>query len=233
MNTAAIIQSRYDSARLPGKALMDIAGKPMIQHVIERALMIEGLDLVVVAILVEDLMQYNALAESLADCKRLHWYISRIGNSSDVVGRFERAALAHRIDNVMRITGDCPLLCPFEAARVLKRYREVPGKLQPSVFVTNDTNVSGTPDGFDVEVFHASWLVGRHADELNDYDREHVTSYIRRCATEIVVKAEHVWPEVKLSVDTQEDLDRVRKIYENLNDGEYQLGATLAAWTFT
>lgn len=33
-----IIPSRYDSSRLPGKALVDIAGKPMVQHVYERAL---------------------------------------------------------------------------------------------------------------------------------------------------------------------------------------------------
>lgn len=31
-----VIPSRYDSVRLPGKALLDIAGKPMIQHVYER-----------------------------------------------------------------------------------------------------------------------------------------------------------------------------------------------------
>lgn len=38
MTTHIIIPARYNSARLPGKALLDIAGKPMLQHVYERAL---------------------------------------------------------------------------------------------------------------------------------------------------------------------------------------------------
>ncbi len=37
MNTLCIIPARYASTRLPGKPLADIAGKPMIQHVYERA----------------------------------------------------------------------------------------------------------------------------------------------------------------------------------------------------
>lgn len=37
MNFKIIIPARYNSSRLPGKPLLDIAGKPMIQHVYERA----------------------------------------------------------------------------------------------------------------------------------------------------------------------------------------------------
>lgn len=37
MSFSVIIPARYDSTRLPGKPLLDIAGKPMIQHVYERA----------------------------------------------------------------------------------------------------------------------------------------------------------------------------------------------------
>ena len=38
MNFSVIIPARYASTRLPGKPLVDIDGKPMIQHVYERAL---------------------------------------------------------------------------------------------------------------------------------------------------------------------------------------------------
>lgn len=37
MNPIVIIPARMNSTRLPGKPLLDIGGKPMIQHVVERA----------------------------------------------------------------------------------------------------------------------------------------------------------------------------------------------------
>jgi 3-deoxy-manno-octulosonate cytidylyltransferase (CMP-KDO synthetase) len=45
----AVIPARYASSRLPGKPLADIAGKPMIQHVVERARAARLVDDVIVA----------------------------------------------------------------------------------------------------------------------------------------------------------------------------------------
>ena len=45
----AIIPARYESTRLPGKPLADLHGRPMIQHVYERALRAHGVDRVLVA----------------------------------------------------------------------------------------------------------------------------------------------------------------------------------------
>lgn len=49
MRTVIVIPARYGSSRLPGKPLADIHGKPMIQHVFERAVMVPGVDEVIVA----------------------------------------------------------------------------------------------------------------------------------------------------------------------------------------
>ena len=54
MNVAAIIQARMGSSRLPGKVLMDIEGKPMLQRVIDRVKMIKGVDEIVVATTCEE-----------------------------------------------------------------------------------------------------------------------------------------------------------------------------------
>jgi CMP-2-keto-3-deoxyoctulosonic acid synthetase len=45
----AIIPARYDSVRLPGKALLEIAGKPMICRVVERALAARNVERAIVA----------------------------------------------------------------------------------------------------------------------------------------------------------------------------------------
>ena len=48
-HVTAIIQARMSSKRLPAKAMMKLAGKPMIQHVLENARAIEAADKVVLA----------------------------------------------------------------------------------------------------------------------------------------------------------------------------------------
>ena len=49
MKAVAVIPARYASTRLPGKPLLDICGKPLIQHVWETVSRARGLDEVVVA----------------------------------------------------------------------------------------------------------------------------------------------------------------------------------------
>src|SRR5678816_3978185 len=48
-HTVAVIPARYDSSRLPGKVLADIAGRPMVEHVYRRAAAANGVDAVVAA----------------------------------------------------------------------------------------------------------------------------------------------------------------------------------------
>jgi len=68
MNKVAIIQARMSSSRLPGKVMLDIAGKPMLLHVIERARLARQVDQVVLATsndpsddILEQFCQTNAL----------------------------------------------------------------------------------------------------------------------------------------------------------------------------
>ena len=49
MKVVAVIPARYASRRFPGKALADLAGKPMVQHVVERAAQAKTVDRVLVA----------------------------------------------------------------------------------------------------------------------------------------------------------------------------------------
>ncbi|MCI0371784.1 MAG: NTP transferase domain-containing protein, partial [candidate division NC10 bacterium] len=49
MKVVAVIPARYASSRFPGKALADLAGKPMVQHVAERAAQAKTVDRVLVA----------------------------------------------------------------------------------------------------------------------------------------------------------------------------------------
>lgn len=62
MSFTVIIPARFASSRLPGKPLADIGGKPMIQHVYEKALQ-SGAKRVVIA---TDNAQVEAAAQAFA-----------------------------------------------------------------------------------------------------------------------------------------------------------------------
>src|SRR5262249_22203952 len=106
MNKVAIIQARMGSSRLPGKVLLDIAGKPMIQHVIERTRHARSLDSVCVATTTDASdAPVAALAATLeSPCAR--------GSLHDVLDRYYQAAKTHNADIIVRITADCPVIDP-------------------------------------------------------------------------------------------------------------------------
>lgn len=223
MKIIAIVQARYGSSRLRGKAMMPLSGgRPMLYHVLRRALAIDGVDRVV-------------LATSFADFDaQLCWVASDLGVGSvrgderDVLGRFVAIIEEFKPDAVMRLTGDCPLLAPDVCGRVLSAYATVPHM----GYVSNDTTCSGYPDGFDCEVVAAS-LLRSAAVGASSADREHVTAGIRRAygTPEAVVRpSTPILPGAKLSVDTFEDFERVRRIYGHLDDGDASSAATVAAY---
>ena len=102
----AVVQARLGSTRLPGKALAEIAGRPMLAHVLARAAAVPGVDQVVLATTVrpED--------DALADLARSLGFACARGGVEDVLDRFRSALLAHPAEVVLRVTGDCPLLDP-------------------------------------------------------------------------------------------------------------------------
>ena len=106
MKTAAVIQARMGSERLPGKVLQDIAGKPMIDRVVERVQRCLSIDGVIVA------TSTNASDDHLAEhCRGLGVQVVR-GSENDVVSRYALAAEKFRCEFVVGMTADCPLVDP-------------------------------------------------------------------------------------------------------------------------
>lgn len=209
-----LIQARHGSSRLPGKALRKIGKRPMLAHVIERAKAI-GFPVVVAT-------SINKRDDAIAKfAKKLGVDVYR-GDEADVLGRMSSAATNARI--VIRITGDCPLLCPNVAKQVWEMY--VQGG---DVIATNDTSRSGWPDGLDVEVFQGAALHEAAAAAIDPEDREHVTKWIRRHRPHVILPGPTDAPSIKLSVDTEADYERVCSVYERIPEGRLDWEATFAA----
>jgi spore coat polysaccharide biosynthesis protein SpsF (cytidylyltransferase family) len=198
MRVVCIIQARLGSTRLPGKALLDLHGRPMIRHVVDRALEIDGVHQVVVA--VPNRQDAKAIADTLVPLEvPVVWY-PRIAEN-DVLARYALAATEFKADAVVRITGDCPLLNPALSSVVVQEF-----KAGLRGYVSNV--VDGYEDGTDTEVFCADALRDAHEAATDPSDREHVTPMLRRwCQFPAMVRAGS-----KSSVDTHADYERVKAL---------------------
>lgn len=219
MRCVAIVQARLGSSRLPNKVLALIEGKPMIQHVVERAQAIRGVNHVTLAVPEEELVEFY-LVRAETGCGLVG------GPRDDVLARYALAAGSSHAKVIVRLTGDCPLIAPDVCQDVLD-HRE-----WKEPFASNDTRISGYPDGLDCEVFSKEMLELAHARATAAHDREHVTPWMSRNSDwPLIIFAptgeRGPWP--KLSVDTQEDLDRVRRIMARIPAGDYSWAATRKA----
>lgn len=104
--TVVIIPARFASERLPGKPLMEIAGKPMIQHVFERASKASSVDAVLVA----------------TDDKRIAYAVEAFGGHAvmtpgEISSGTDRIALVAKSltesDTIINVQGDEPLIDPL------------------------------------------------------------------------------------------------------------------------
>lgn len=217
MRTVVIVQARLGSARFPMKVLADLCGRPMISHVLERAARIKGVDQVVLAVPTADLPQMAHL-----------WKDVFAGSEKHVLERYAQAAECYKADVVVRITGDCPLLAPDASSVAVAAF--TPAMAATGGYVAYCQPYSHVPDGWDTEVFSVNWLNEAYLKGRVPH-REHVVTWLREHYKVTSVPTVGPYKNIKWSVDTKEDLARVRRIMEYLNDPlDYSSSATFEAW---
>ena len=207
-----IIQARLASTRLPQKVLADIAGKPLLWHVIDRAKASQELDAIVVATtnLIED--------ACIFEMAQLSGVKAFAGNSDDVLDRFYNAAQRTGADVIVRITADDPLKDPQVMDTIIK-YLYANSDLD---YVSNTIEPT-FPEGLDLEVFTFKCLEKASREATLASDREHVTTYIWNHPEffQIAnVKHPNDYSHMRWTVDYEEDLLFVRAIYKALYHGK-------------
>jgi spore coat polysaccharide biosynthesis protein SpsF len=219
--TVAVIQARMSSSRFPGKVLEPLAGLPMIVFMARRARRARLLDAVVVA------TSSDTSDDALAEALTASGVTVFRGNLADVLGRFLEAARAEQATEIVRLTGDCPLIDPEVIDQVVAARRttgaDYSSNIDPPTF----------PDGLDVECFtrEALDLAGRQAVKLAE--REHVTLWMRGPAaplrrTNVIAPAD--CSAIRLTVDYPDDLVAVRRIVDGAGThGEFDFYDILRA----
>lgn len=203
MRIGALILARLDSSRLPGKALADVAGRPLIDYVRERAMAVTGLDAVVLA------TSDRAVDEPLEAFAKTNGLLVYRGDVADVAGRCLAAAEAHGLDAFVRVNGDSPFLDLDLVATAIARMRAPDG---PD-FVTN-LRPRSYPYGVSVEVVRTAIYRQLYVRFTTSDEREHVTKGIYDRLNDLrwenVVNPAGDETGLHATVDTPDDLDRFR-----------------------
>lgn len=200
----AIIQARMNSQRLPGKVLMDICGKKVIDHVYERVNKAKLVDKVYIATGID-----HCNDPIVEHCIK-HGYNYYVGEQDNVLKRYYDLAsiISHNPeDKIVRITCDCPLVDPIIIDNMimdmdLNKY---------GYYGNQDKHI----DGFDVEIMLSRILQFIYHTQ---YEDEHVTlKYKKEYADRInYYPAKKDLHGIHLSLDTPEDYNYIRNIFEKL-----------------
>ena len=202
------------STRLPGKVLEDIAGQPMLAHVVERTSRAKTVDAVVVA--TTTLPADDAIVDL---CSERGWDCFR-GSPEDVLDRYYRAATLFEADVIVRITSDCPLIDPEVIDRTVNQFLGY----YPAVDYVSNTLIRTFPRGLDTEVMSFAALGKAWQEDDNPAWREHVTPYIYRHPDRFNtrnVANDTDYSHMRWTVDTPEDLAFVRKIYDHFHNNKF------------
>lgn len=214
LRKVAIIQARMASTRLPGKVLMDLAGKPMLAHVVERVGLCRMIDDVIIA--TSQQTQDNPI-EQLA--RRLKCACFR-GSESDVLARFVGAAKETEAEVIVRITADCPLIDPT----VIDLVVDALVANGDACDYASNVQQRSFPHGLDTEAFFFDTLLRMDRLGKTQIAREHVTTFLRLEHPELFLTRSVVddldRSNMRWTVDTSEDLKALRWIYAQLNLAE-------------
>lgn len=212
MKVVCIVQARVGSTRLPRKVLKKICEKTVLEHDIDRLRRIKNIDEIIIA--TTTLEKDNAIIE---ECERLKVKYFR-GAEEDVLSRYYYAAKENNADVVVRVTSDCPLIDPEVSENIIQFYLDNKDEYD---YVSN-TIERTYPRGLDTEVVSFSVLRKTFIEANKDYEREHVTPYIYQNMDKFRVeqyKNDTDYSEYRWTLDTKEDFQVIKKIYEGLYKG--------------
>lgn len=207
-NTAVFLQVRLDSSRLPRKALLPLAGKPVILHAMEA---LKQVDTDKHVLLTDD-----ESADALYSPAEKAGFEVFTGPRDDVLERFALGVEHFGVDTFIRATGDNPLVSAECASDLLKLH------LSEGV---DYSGYRGLPLGTGVECVRSAALLEARRRAVKPYDREHVCPYLYTHPDSFriftpEVRDECRAPELRVTLDTAADYERLKTIFSRLYHDE-------------
>ncbi|HVR62409.1 MAG TPA: glycosyltransferase family protein [Polyangia bacterium] len=216
MKIVGVIQARVGSTRLPGKVLLPLLGRPVLERMLERVARATTLDEIVVA------TTRLATDDSIRMLARSLGVRCVSGHPADLLDRHRDAAVATRADALVKIPSDCPLIDPAVIDQTVGFFRDGHPRFQ---FVSN-LQPPTWPDGNDVEVFTRDLLEEAWREASRPFEREHTTPFMWdqperfrvacvKWATGRDLSASH-----RLTLDYVEDYTLISTVFQALHRSE-------------
>ena len=213
LDNLVILQARMESTRLPGKVLMTICGKPMIELQISRILRSRLIGGLVVAI--PDTTENDVLNDYL---EKINVKVFR-GSHHNVYERYVEASKKYPSKSIIRLTADCPLVMPNLLDEMIEYFHSI-----KTDYLTNGLTYT-FPDGLDIEIFSTEALIRLQKFTLNQQEKEFVTLGINKRPKDFSLENFESKTQLgneRWTVDYPEDFEFVSKVFEHFKDSNWE-----------
>jgi spore coat polysaccharide biosynthesis protein SpsF len=218
MKIFVFLQARMGSSRLPGKVMLPICGKSVLEHDIERIKKSKKIDDLIIC------TTNNKKDDCIEDFCKLNNIKYYRGSENNVLERYYQASLLYKPDIIVRITSDCPLIDPNIIDDMILNYINIQNESEYyAPKYADPTKGHNFPDGFNPEIFSFKILEDAYYNASSDYDKEHVGPYMKRQygKKEYEIPLNKIYENLNfknlhLSLDTQTDYKLLTIIFNNL-----------------
>jgi spore coat polysaccharide biosynthesis protein SpsF (cytidylyltransferase family) len=222
-----IIGARLNSSRLPGKHLLDLAGKPLIARIFERLEQIPELDAIVLATTADD---YNKPLAQWAQQSGKEVF-AFAGDVNDLVGRVDLIVKQYEPQIVVYFCGDSPLIEPIIVSRMINGLRDHPDcdNVDLLCAVPGHRSIHEGLMPWPIKTWHRLVELATEAS-----DREHVGSSLKKTDSgnhcqvvddEVYSRIEH-----RISVDTPSDYQFMAEVYRRWYQNNPQDSIVSLSW---
>lgn len=202
---SVIIQARINSTRLPSKIIKKYKNITLIEYLIKRLSYSKYIDEIIVA---SGPIQKNFKLKSIIKKINIKYFS---GPEKNVLKRYYLAAKNFGCGHIVRITSDCPLLDPILLDKMITQYKK------KQIDYLSNVNPPTFPDGMDIEIFPVKTLNKTYQLVKKQYDKEHVTSFMRQYK---YFKSYNYYnnkdlSKTRITLDTKNDLKKIIFVIKN------------------
>jgi len=205
-----LITARLKSTRLPRKVILEINDKPVIWHMINRLKLSNVLDRIILC------TSPNPQDKPLVDIAVRENIDYFLGSEEDVILRLYEAARKFKLDYVLNITADCPLVSIEYLDVIVDKYKETNADFirclkLPHGFFSYGLKIEAMKKVCEIKKSGETEVWGRYFTDTGLFN-----------VVDIDIPAKYIRPNYRLTLDYPEDFEFFKKVFEHFGKNAYK-----------